>query len=103
MGYQSRYCEIAYKHCLAGATTEQLADAFHETIRTVEEWIADIPEFRDAVDRGRNADGEVERTLYRLIDGYDEEVVRVVVRGGEPTIQRHTRRHPPKPSLVARR
>jgi hypothetical protein len=94
VAYQSEHCEIAYKHSLAGVTTEELAYILREPLGTVVEWISTIPEFRDAMRRGRNgADAVVEQSLVRMLDGYDE---RVVTQDGEPTIVRHIKRHPPK-------
>ena len=103
MGYRSKYCDVASTHCLLGRSPERLAEMFGETPRTVDEWIADIPEFRDAVERGRNgAYSQVEQALYRVLAGYEEEVDRVVMQDGEPTIVRHIKRHPPKRPLLVR-
>ncbi len=102
MSNQSKYCEIAYTHCPPGGLLECLADVVCDTPRTVEGWIATIPEFRDAVECGRTAaDTKVENALSRVLAGYEETVERVVVRDGEPTIVRHVKRHPPeRPRLL---
>jgi hypothetical protein len=102
MSNQSKYCEIAYTHCLPGGHLECLANVVCETPGTVEGWIATLPEFRDAVECGRTAaDAKIEDALFRVLAGYEETVERVVMRDGEPTIDRHVKRHPPKrPQLL---
>lgn len=85
MGHHSKDCEIAFKCGLAGVTVQELAPVLEQSPR----W--------NAVQCGRKgADTEIEQSLYRVLDGYAEEVERVVMQDGEPMIVRHTKRHAPK-------
>jgi hypothetical protein len=51
--YKPDNAEIALKACILGATNETLAERFKVSRRTIDSWIATIPEFSDAVRRGR--------------------------------------------------
>ena len=44
--------EQAHEHCLLGATNAELADVFAVSPRTIDSWIANIPEFAKAVRDG---------------------------------------------------
>ena len=88
MGRPSRYdpemCEQAHNYCLLGATNDDLAEFFHVSPSTVDRWIARHADFGDAVRQGRIvADARVARGLYVRAVGYDREIERSVVLGGE--------------------
>ena len=88
MGRPSRYdpemCEQAHNYCLLGATNDELAEFFHVSPSTVDRWIAKHADFGDAVRLGRIvADARVARGLYVRAVGYDREIERSVVLGGE--------------------
>jgi hypothetical protein len=58
--HRPEYNEQARNHCLLGATNPQLAEVFDVSPRTIDSWIASIPEFGKAVREGRavaNAQG----------------------------------------------
>ena len=51
--YKPENADIARLACMLGATNEALAERFEVSPRTVDNWIAAIPEFGDAVRQGR--------------------------------------------------
>jgi hypothetical protein len=88
MGRPSRYepemCEQAHNYCLLGATNDELAEFFRVSPSTVDRWIARHADFGNAVRQGRVvADARVARGLYTRAVGYDREIERAVVVGGE--------------------
>lgn len=86
--YQSTYPELAFKFCLLGATLHKLAELFEVDRITIDRWIKDIPEFGQAVHRGReHADANVAHALYHRAIGYKHSAVKIlsVSQGkGEP-------------------
>ena len=63
--YDPDYCKWATKLCLLGATNEELATSFNVSVSTIDNWIADIPEFLGAIKEGREqADAKVSKSLY---------------------------------------
>jgi hypothetical protein len=58
--YKPENCPIAYKFCLLGATNEDLAGLFKVSLASIGNWLARHPEFRKAVQDGRDvADADV--------------------------------------------
>jgi len=77
--YRSEYCDLARNYCLLGATNADLGEFFDVTSRTIDNWIADHPEFGRAVRDARAlADARVARCLYGRALGYDRKVERTV-------------------------
>ncbi len=75
--YKPEYPDEAYKHCLAGATDEELCQIFDVARSTLCEWKLRYPEFADAIRRGKApANAEVAYSLFKQATGYerDEEV-----------------------------
>src|SRR5215211_2855066 len=82
--FEPEMCEQAHNYCLLGATNDDLAEFFHVSPSTVDRWIARHADFGDAVRQGRIvADARVARALYIRAVGYDREIERSVVLGGE--------------------
>jgi hypothetical protein len=82
--YQPEFCELARNYCLLGATNAELAGFFDVAPRTVDNWIAGIPAFADAVREGRIvADGRVAHSLYTRAIGFSHTVERTVLHRGE--------------------
>jgi hypothetical protein len=80
--HRSEYNEQAHDHCLLGATNAELAEL--PCRRTMDSWIASIPEFARAVRDGRAvADGRVARSLYERAVGFGLTVERTVLHRGE--------------------
>ena len=89
-------CEQAHNYCLLGATNDELAEFFAVSPRTVDNWIAQRPDFAEAVKSGRIiADARVARGLYARAVGYDRKVEREVILGGELKPITSTVHYPP--------
>jgi hypothetical protein len=83
--YKTEYAEIARDCCAAGATNETLAERFAVSRRTVDRWIADIADFRDAVSDGREiANGKVVSALFARATGMEQKMVKVFCHNGRP-------------------
>ena len=94
--YRPEFCELAFNYCLLGATNAELAGFFEVAPRTIDNWIARIPEFTAAVLEGRAmADSRVARGLYQRAVGYDSKVQRTVLWRGEERTLTKTVHHPP--------
>src|SRR5260221_9393086 len=101
--YRPELCAEARDHCRQGATLSQLAGLLGVAPRSIDNWIARIPEFAAAVCEGRAAAAaEVDRMLYERAVGYKQTVERVVLCRGRPEIVRYTRHHRPDASACMR-
>lgn len=93
--YRPEFAGQAKSLCRLGATEDQLADAFGVSVRTVERWKVQEPEFCRALKVGKKAaDEAVEKSLYRRALGYetDETDIRVV---GTKLVKTPIRKHYP--------
>jgi hypothetical protein len=89
--YTSENAEIARHACMLGASNETLAERFEVSRRTIDNWIATITEFGDAVRHGREvADESVVAALYARATGMERKSVKVVEGGGGPLTTTHT-------------
>ena len=86
--YEDKYAAQANVLASLGATDMEQAQFFGVSIRTLHRWKVERPEFREALEMGKDeADAKVEKSLYQRATGYtfdsekilviDEEVVRV--------------------------
>jgi len=83
--YTPEYAEIAHACCMMGATNATLAERFGVSRTTIDNWIATIPDFGDAVRKGREvADGAVVSALYARATGTQRTMTRVFCHKGEP-------------------
>ena len=88
--------ELARKFCLLGATNDDLAGLFEVARRTIDDWIATLPEFAEAVRQGRDvADAAVAQKLYSRAMGYSYPTKKVFLYRGGPVTVDHTVHHPP--------
>lgn len=63
--YKPEYCDDARRMCFLGATNKQLADHFDVSLKVIEKWITEKPEFIGAIKEGREkADANVAHSLY---------------------------------------
>ncbi len=68
-----------------GATNEILAEQFEVSRSTIDRWIAAIPDFRHAVQQGREAaDGAVVSALFARATGMERKMTRVFCHNGQP-------------------
>ncbi len=94
--YRPEFCELACNYCLLGATNEELAGFFDVAPRTIDNWIARIPEFAAAVLEGRaGADSRVARALHQRAVGYTCTVRRTVLWRGEEKVLTREVHYPP--------
>jgi hypothetical protein len=70
--------EAAHKLCLLGYTDGQLAEYFEVQLRTVQQWKASKPEFREAIMTGREmASAQVAHALFKRATGFTEKQEKV--------------------------
>ena len=94
--HRPEYNEQARNHCLLGATNPQLAEVFDVSPRTIDSWIASIPEFGKAVREGRAvANAQVARSLYERAIGFQHTVKRTVLHLGQERTITNTVQFPP--------
>lgn len=78
-----RICEETEKVCKLGATDEDIADWFDVSVRTVNNWKTEHPEFLQSLKRGKVvADAEVADALFRKAIGYERKVERIIKAPG---------------------
>lgn len=88
--------EIARVSCMLGATNETLAERFGVSSRTVDNWIATIPAFRDTVKQGRRvADESVVVALFARATGMERKMTKVFCHDGQPPTAHYMVQLPP--------
>jgi len=94
--YRPENAEIACRACMLGATNEALAGRFEVCRRTIDNWIAKIPEFSNAVRQGRQvADETVISALFARATGMEQKMTKVFCYRGQPVTANYTVRLPP--------
>lgn len=94
--YHPAFAELAYKHCLLGATPKHVASLLRVDDSTVYRWMEAHPEFAAAIDQGReDADANVARSLYKKATGYTHQAVKVFQYQGQPVVVPYTEIVPP--------
>lgn len=69
--YKEEYAEQAFKYKLLGATDEEMAGFFEVSVKTLNNWKHEHPEFLQSIkDGGANADANVSKSLYKRATGY---------------------------------
>jgi hypothetical protein len=94
--YKPENADIARLACMLGATNDDLAERFEVSPRTVDNWIATIPEFGDAVRQGRQvADESVVSALFARATGMERKVTKAFCHKGQPITVSYTVALPP--------
>jgi hypothetical protein len=94
--YKPENADIARLACMLGATNDTLADRFEVSPRAVDNWIAAIPEFGDAVRQGRQvADESVVSALFARATGMERKVTKAFCHKGQPITVSYTVELPP--------
>lgn len=94
--YRPDHCDLAREHCLLGATNAELAEVFDVAPRTIDNWVANYPDFAAAVREGRRrADAKVAAKLYARAIGFEHKVERTFLYRGEPKSFTVTVAYPP--------
>jgi hypothetical protein len=69
--YRDEFADQAYKYCLLGAKTSELAQMFEVAESTILSWIERYDEFAEAIrDGGNRADAQVAYSLHRRAVGF---------------------------------
>jgi len=85
--YDSVYAELAFNYCLLGAKDADLANFFHVSEQTINEWKKKYPEFLEALDRGKHlANARVARSLYEKCFDRVQQEEKAFISKGEPII-----------------
>ena len=94
--YRPENAEIARCSCMMGATNGALAERFEVCRRTIDNWIATIPEFSNAVRKGREvADETVVAALFARATGMEQRMTKVFCFRGQPVTATYTQQLPP--------
>jgi hypothetical protein len=94
--YKPENAEIASQACMLGATNDTLAKRFEVCRRTIDNWIATIPEFSDAVQQGREvADAAVVSALFARATGMEQKMTKAFCHRGQPVTANYTVQLPP--------
>jgi hypothetical protein len=97
--YQPRFAEEARKRALMRAADEDLAQHFDIALATLNEWLATIPEFAEAVRYGRKmGDADVVDGLHQGAAGFSCEAVKIFrpfAAGEEPIRAGYIQHRPP--------
>ncbi|MBD9539942.1 hypothetical protein IB276_10815 [Ensifer sp. ENS04] len=82
--WDDRNITIAHTLATLGATDLEIAQAFEVSIRTIHRWKLEHPEFREALEIGKDAaDRKVEDSLFKRATGYSFDSEKIVVIEGE--------------------
>ena len=96
--YKPEFARLAYKHCLLGATTEELGTFFDVSTQTITHWLNQFPDFLAAVKRGKGlADGRVASSLFHRALGYTHKSVKIFQDHGTSFEHEYIERYPPDP------
>jgi hypothetical protein len=97
--WKDEFVEEALKFALldrAGGTNESLAKHLGVSLRLVEQWISEKPEFSAALKKGKQgADVNVVRSLYERATGYEHKAVKMFLHRGKVIVQEYIERYPP--------
>ena len=89
--YKPENAEIARQACMLGASNETLAERLEVSRRTIDNWIASIADFGDAVRHGRLvADESVVAALYARATGMEHKSIKIVEGEGTAVTTTHT-------------
>lgn len=89
--YNEKYhVDWAWSLALKGATDEEIAEAFHISVRTLHRWKKTHPELLTALEEGKDvADAKVKRSLYQRAVGYEaKECTQIIERDPATGTQR---------------
>ncbi|WP_331373789.1 hypothetical protein [Sinorhizobium chiapasense] len=82
--WDERNLAIARTLAELGATDLEISQAFEVSIRTIHRWKLQYPEFREALEMGKDAaDRKVEDSLFKRATGYSFDSEKIVVIEGE--------------------
>jgi transposase-like protein len=95
--YKPEHASRARELCARGATNPDLAGRFGVARSTIGQWIANHPEFAEAVQQGRDvADATAVESLFTRVTGYNHRAEKVFLYRGEPRTATYTAHIPPE-------
>ena len=100
--FREEYILIAKAAARFGAIEEEIADELNIGITTLERWKEKYPEFRGALNVGKQAaDDRVERSLYQRANGYSHPAVKVFMKRDGTTVEhQYIEYYPPDPTSM---
>lgn len=99
--YRPEYAEQAATLAINGATDAEIADEIGVAVSTIARWRTKYPEFRSAVQYGKEqADERVERSLYHRAVGFEVDTVKIGFYEGRAVLVEHREYYPPEPGAV---
>jgi len=97
--YRPKFNDMAYKHCLLGATNDNLAAFFDVDTETIRRWQNKYLEFARAIHDGkREADAKVAASLYHRAVGYSHDATYLGTYKGKIISEGYTKHYPPDPT-----
>ncbi|MCZ0926469.1 hypothetical protein [Vreelandella janggokensis] len=89
--YHPAFPDLAYKHCLLGATPADVATLLRVSEQTIYNWMSAHPEFGIAMEEGRGvADANVASSLYKRATGFTHRATKVFQYKGVPVVVPYT-------------
>lgn len=100
--YQNIFPNQAFRHCLLGATTGDLALLFQVTERTINRWMVEHKEFCHAVQAGKaDADSRVASSVFKRAVGFKVPEAHISNYKGHITITQVDKYYPPDMGAAA--
>ena len=94
--YKAEFAQIAYRHCLLGATDKDLAAAFDVSESTLNLWKQKFPKFSESLKKGKaDADATVAESLFQRAKGYSHKAVKIMQHEGVAFDHEYTEHYPP--------
>lgn len=94
--YEPEFCKKAYELAQQGATVREIAEHFEINESTVWRWQHQFPEFRKAMQLGKDAaDDRVEQSLYRRATGYSFDSIKIMQYEGDVIVEPFVEHVPP--------
>ena len=95
--FKPEYTEQAEKLAMLGATDEQMAEFFHVTFQTFNNWKKDFPDFFESLIEAKDyANNKVKRSLFERATGYNHPEEKVFCTQGEITTHDTVKHYPPE-------
>ncbi len=83
--YRPEFVRHAEKLAMLGATDQEMADFFEVDQRTFYRWRNEHDDFCQALKQGKeHADTRVERSLFQMATGYEQDEVKIFMPAGSP-------------------
>jgi transcriptional regulator with XRE-family HTH domain len=94
--YKAEFAQIAYRHCLLGATDKDLAAAFGVSEQTINSWKSAYPKFLESLKKGKaDADATIAESLFHRAKGYSHKAVKIMQHDGAAFDHEYTEHYPP--------